>query len=368
MKKINILFVIPQLEKGGSESLVYEIASRLDRNIFSSSVAYFKYYGNESFQKAFQNHDIRLYHIPINNTVDISAMQRMANIIRDYCIDVVNAHHFVSMVYSIYTEHSSWEVDNVTLKWLLLGRMLIHQLDCVTGISDDVTNALRSKYHINEKKVLAINNGVSLEGIKMTRTARAIRDEFGISDDVKIIASVANFRRVKNHLFLLRGFKELVKEFGNVKLLLVGQGTENDSENTEINVRSYVKENGLLEKVILTGHRNDVRELLSIADVFCLTSYREGLPISMLEAMSTGLPVVGTNVPGIRDVIMNGENGYLVESDDHMSLKKALAILLTNRKIQLSFGQKSINIVNERYSMNECMKAYQDLFQRLVRC
>ena len=379
MSKINILFVIPQLEQGGSETLVYNIATRLERSRFNAAIAYFQYYGNETFRNAFRNHDVRLYHVPVNRSVDLSAMRLMARIVRENDIHIVNAHHFISMVYSfhackianrrrlVYTEHSSWEVDRVTFKWKVLGAMLMRELDCVMGISDDVTNALRRKFLLRDKNTLTITNGVDLEKFDNKNwDVRGVRNEFGLSDDIKVVATVANFRKVKNHLFLLRGFKELAKEFDNVKLLLIGRGIEGDPENSESEIRNYLEENGLCEKVILAGHRDNVQELLSIADVFCLTSCMEGLPISMLEAMSAGLPVVGTNVSGIRDVIAHGQNGFLVELSDHIALKDALIKLLRDEELKYNYGQASRKMVEDSYSIKQCVGRYQDLFLRIM--
>ncbi len=379
MGKINVLFVIPQLEKGGSETLVYDIAKRMDRELFNTSLAYFDFFGNEKFRDAFQVHGIRLYHIPRNGAADFSTMQIISRVIRDENIDIVNAHHFVSMFYSfyackianrrklVYTEHSSWEVEQVPLKWELIGRLLLNHLDCVVGVSEDVTESLRAKYRLQRENAITIRNGVDFEDKKENRNVKEIRDGFGLTDDIKVVMTVANFRKVKNHLFLLQGFKELLKEMGNVRLFLIGQGTNDDQENSERDVRGYIEQNGLLDKVILTGYRSDVQDLLSIADVFCLTSYREGLPISLLEAMSAGLPVVGTNVSGIRNVIVQGQNGYLVELGDCVELKRALCMLLTNDQLRYSCGQKARNMVIDNYSISRCVNDYQKLFVSLMK-
>jgi glycosyltransferase involved in cell wall biosynthesis len=378
LNKLNVLFVIPQLEKGGSETLVYNIASHLNRSMFDVSVAYFNYYGNDAFREEFLQHNIKLHHIPRINESPFSTMLKMAKIIRENEINVVNAHHFISMINSfyackianhsalVYTEHSSWEVENVTLKWRVMGRLLLSQLDCVMGISEDVTQSLRKKYHLRRENALTIRNGVDLDNKTTARDNRSIRNELGLADNIKVVATVANFRKVKNHLLLLQGYRELLKELADVKLLLIGQGHINDSENSENEIRDFIVENNMSDRVILTGHRSDVKDLLSIADAFCLTSFKEGLPISMLEAMSIGLPVVGTNVPGIRDVIIHGQNGFLVDLGEYMGLKEALFKILSNKQLGLKYGQESRKIVIDLYSMNDCVKRYQELFLRLM--
>ena len=377
MKRHNILFVIPQLDRGGSETLIYDIAMRLDKSIFNVSLAYFHFYGNETFRKAFQERGIKLHEVRISSSADFSAMRTMARVIRENDIHLVNAHHFISMVYSfyacklvgrrklVYTEHSSWEVDKVPLKWRMACRLLSGQLDNVIGVSDDVTKTLKENLYLKDEGAVTIRNGVSLRN-GGTREPGSVRREFGLSDTMKVIAMVANFRKVKNHILLLKGFRELLGEFDGVRLLLIGQGYAHDPENSEIELRRYIEESGLSGKVIFTGYRSDVMDLLSIADVFCLTSYREGLPISMLEAMSCSLPVVGTNVPGIRDVVRHGKNGFLVEPDDPVAVKDSLLRILTDNQIHQDFGSESRKIVLESYSLDQCAKNYQDLFLQLL--
>lgn len=378
MKRYNILFVIPQLDRGGSETLIYDIATRLDKSMFNVSLAYFHFFGNETFRRAFQEQGIRLHEVRMDGSADFSAMRTMARIVRERNIHLVNAHHFISMVYSfyackiagrrrlVYTEHSSWEVGNVPLKWKVACRFLSGQLDNVIGVSDDVTKTLKTNLYLKDEGVLTIRNGVSLSNGGF-RKAGLVRREFGLSDSMKVIATVANFRKVKNHILLLKGFKELLGELEEVKLLLIGQGYAHDPEGSENEVRQYIEQSGLSGKVIFTGYRSDVMDLLSIADVFCLTSHREGLPISMLEAMSCSLPVVGTNVPGIRDVVRHGKNGFLVEPDDPCAVKDALLRILTDNQMLRDFGYESRKIARESYSLDQCAKNYQDLFLRLLR-
>ncbi len=379
LDKVNILFVIPQLDKGGSETLVYDIASRLDRKLFGISLGYFHFYGNEKFRNAFQDLGVGLHQIHRNGAADFSTMRTMARIIRDNDIHIVNAHHFVSMFYSfyackianrcrlVYTEHSSWEIEQTPVKWRVIGKLLLRYTDCVMGISDDVTKTLSATFKLREENAVTIRNGVDLEGKRTPRDVRAIKSEFGLADDIKIVVTVANFRKVKNHLLLLQGFKELIREFDKVMILLIGQGYVHDPDYSEREVRDYIAENNISEKVILTGYRSDVKDLLSIADVFCLTSFREGLPISMLEAMSIGLPVIGTNVPGIRDVVAHGKNGFLVDLGDSKGLKDSLLKILVNDQLRCNFASESRKIAMESYSMSQCVKSYQDLFLQLVK-
>ena len=370
--KINILFVIVQMDiMGGSERLVHNLARGLDRNFFDPSIAWFFC---DKPLKEFKALDIPLFHVPKIKRIDFSSMRKLARIIKDNQIHVVNAHHFMSMVYAfygckiknniklIYTEHSKWELEHITWKWRRMGNYLLNHLDGTVGVSAEVAKFIKETFRCHPSKVHIIQNGVDERAFGRNIINNEQRWKLGIGNSDKIIGMVANLKKVKNHLFLLKAFSELLKEDRQVKLLLIGQGLEGDNENTESEIRDFINNNGLNKSVLLLGFRSDIPDLLNIMDVFCLTSFKEGLPISLIEAMAAGLPVVGTDVEGIRDVIVQNKNGFLVQAGDVTGLKKVLSSLLQNESLRAKMGQESKSLVNRIYSLDRCINQYQDLF------
>ena len=371
MNKINLLFVILATKMGGAERLVYNIIRGLNRNSFNPSLAYFLP-GEEL--KEFKKLEIPIYYIPIKHRVDFLSMNLLASLIREKKIDVVNCHLFKPFVYSFwgckirnnikltYTEHSAWEVNLSNLKWKIIGHFLLKKANKVIGISDGTRKALNEVYFLNKNKTMTIHNGVE---IQLKRENIALKRSLGIEDKEKVIGIVANFRTVKNHIMLLKAFNSLIIHYSNVRLLLIGQGFHSDPTNSEQEIKDYLASNNLYNKVMLLGYRNDVRDLLNIMDIFCLTSFKEGLPISLIEAMSAQLPVVGTNVEGIRDLISPSKNGFLVEVNDIVNLKDSILRLLDDEDLCLKFGQESYKIVKEDYSINNCVLKYEQLFLSL---
>jgi glycosyltransferase involved in cell wall biosynthesis len=369
--KIGVLFIMMQMEMGGSERLVHDLALNMDRKFFNPSVAWF--YGNRVLEQ-FEELDVPLYHVPKSKRFDFSTMCQLANIIKDNNIQVVNAHHFMSMVYSfygckirnnvklVYTEHSKWEIEQVPLRWRVLGRFLLNHIDAAVGVNEEVTKSLRNKFNLHPSKAFTIQNGVDLEVFGNRNESRGLRNELGISNGEKVIGIVANLKKIKNHMFLLKAFEELLKEYENVKLLLIGQGLDGDIENSEAEVRHFTESKGLEKNVLFLGFRSDIPDLLGIMDVFCLTSFKEGLPISLIEAMAAGLPVVGSDVEGIRNVIIHDKNGFLVEAGDVMGLRDALIRLLENDSLRIKMGQESKDLANRIYSFHRCLHQYQNLF------
>lgn len=369
--KINILFIIMQMEMGGSERLVHNLVLKLDRNIFNPSIAWF--FGDRVL-KEFQDLNVPLYHVPKVKRIDFNAMAKMGEIIRANNIHIVNAHHFMSMIYAfygckiknraklIYTEHSEWEIEKISWNWAKIGAYLLNCADGAVGINATVARKIRHKFGIGDGKVFTIQNGVNLGAFENYNDKSVLRKELGLAEHERIIGIVANLKKVKNHIFLLEAFYELIKDCKNIKLLLIGQGFKYDPENSELEIRKFVVEKGLNQKILFLGYRSDIPELLSIMDIFCLTSFKEGLPISLIEAMAAGLPVVGTHVEGIQDVIIPKENGFLVNIDDVEGLKKVLLALLRDETLRQKMGQKSKTLAKNNYSLDRCIKEYEDLF------
>lgn len=371
-EKINVLFVMIRTEMGGAERLIHNLILHLDRNIFSPSIVFF--YGE--ILKEFSDLGVPVYHVPKVKRFDFSTIRKLAAIIRENNIHVVNAHHFMPMLYSFYgstarraklfcTFHSEWEIANISLKWRLVGNLLLRHADGAIGVSREVARAARKILSVRASEIFTISNGVDSEAFKSKDGRLADRKTLGLKESDIVIGTVANFKTVKNHIFLLRAFSGLVKEHENARLMLIGRGFD-DPDNTEREIRKYIITNALTEKVLLLGYRPDIARLLPCMDIFCLPSLKEGLPIGLIEAMAAGLPVVGTNVEGIRDVILP-KNGFIVELNDTVGLQKALSALVKDARLRERLGRASRSQAVQNYSLQRCIEQYQNLFASPLR-
>jgi len=374
MKRTNVLFVIFGGDiLGGSERLVYSLVTNLHRDSFNPSVACI----GDSVFEGFRNLDIRVYAVPKKRRFDIAALRMLARIIRDDNIHVVNAHHFMPMIYSfygakianhsalVYTEHSVWEMERISRCWRRIGQHLLRSVDSIVGVSSTVTTQLMRSFETRPSQVKTIFNGVKLDAVEV-QGQPPTKESLNIARGERVIGMVANFKKIKNHLFLLKAFQELVTDDKQeIKLLLIGQSFSRNEEDAEPEIRRFVSANALEKNILLLGYREDVPALLGVMDIFCLTSFREGLPISLLEAMAAGLPVVGTDVDGIRDVIIDGRNGYLIQIGDVPGLKCALNTLLRNESLRTKMGQESQAMAKERFGLEGCIKQYESLFLSL---
>lgn len=369
-----ILFVLPQLKQGGAERVVLNLIKGIDRTRFMPCIAWFH---GETLYPFSELEDTFLFPLNKRNGFDFKAMSAIYNIIRRENIKLVNPHHFMPLFYAfpacklskakiVYTEHSIWEAAQTPGMWRRISKLLLTKTDAVVGVSPEIAAFIKNKYGLAEQRVHAISNGIDTQIFVPQKGDNFFRKTIGLEEDHIAIGMTGNFRRVKNHALLIRSFSLISPQFPHVRLVLVGQGFSGDTENTEKDIHALIRRHGLEERVLFLGYRDDVHRVLQCLDIFCLTSFREGLPLSLIEAMACGLPVVGTDVEGIRIVIDPGRNGFLIDPSDSAGLANALMSLVSDRRLRERMGKEARKDAVRYYSLTRFSGHYNQLFASLT--
>ena len=170
--------------------------------------------------------------------------------------------------------------------------------------------------------------------------------------------TVGRLQAPKDALTLLRGLAKLPR--GTYEAVIVGDGPDRPE------LASEARRLGLESVVQLAGERNDVPELLAASDIFVLSSRSEGLPLSILEAMAAGLPVVATTVGGVPELVLEGETGLLVPPGDPQALAGAIERLLDDSTLRGRLGAAGRIRVEERFDLVSTRQAHLDLYSTLL--
>ncbi|MBN2284935.1 MAG: glycosyltransferase [Tissierellales bacterium] len=374
-KPKRVLFVLPELRQGGAERVVFNIVSKMDRDRFSPHIAWFH---GDRFYPFDTIRDVPIFFVDKQPGLDFRAMQFLSDLIEREKIDLINPHHFMPLFYSffgskighrrklVYTEHSVWEAERVVGFWKFITRLMLLGTNALVGVSPEITEYLKKKYRLRNNKTRTILNGVDTDYYKPGDRKGQLRFDLGYNASHILIGMVGNFRQIKNHQMLIKAFEKIVSFSPECRLLLIGQGFADDPENTEESIKKQIKESSLVDKVQLLGYRNDVQNILQILDIFCLTSLREGLPLSVVEAMATGLPVIGTDTDGIRVVIESGKDGLLVDINDESGLTDALILLLKDNDMRMEIGRAARKKAEKYYSLRMFADRYVELFKTLI--
>ena len=176
-----------------------------------------------------------------------------------------------------------------------------------------------------------------------------IRKEFGIPNDSKIVLSIGELDDNKNHKTVIEAIS-FIKDI-DIYYIICGVGPNKER------LLQTAKKCGVESKVIFAGYRKDIPDVIFSSDLFVFPSFHEGLPVALMEAMASGLPIVASNIRGVNDLIQDGVNGYLAKSESAQDFASKLEMLLNNPSRASVFANKSKEIV-ERYSYS---KVYEEL-------
>jgi len=368
MSKENILYIIWSLSQGGAERVVINLAKGLDRTRFNPMVCCL----NEKGEFANELEDIGIPVIPLHKKgkLDIVVINRLIAVIKQYQIDIVHTHLFGSNLWGriaailarvpviIATEHN---VDVQKTRFhLTIDRWLSRRTDKIIAVSNKVKEFYVGK-GISADKIEVIYNGIEITKSPSHQVTRSpVKDELEIRDGEVVLAVVGRLVPQKGHRYLFEALGLLNGKY-RFKLLVVGEGPMKDS------LWSIVNSLLLKDKVIFTGMRKDVRNILGITDILILPSLREGLPIVALEAMASGVPVVATKVGGTPEVVEDGITGLLVESENPFALAEATNRLFNNRGLARKLGENGYKRVKEMFSLEKMVEGHQRVYEELYK-
>ncbi|WP_432354359.1 glycosyltransferase family 4 protein [Sporosarcina sp. A2] len=180
--------------------------------------------------------------------------------------------------------------------------------------------------------------------------------DIGVQEDSYIILSVGELNKNKNHEVIIKAIAKMKNR--NIKYLICGQGA------MENQLKELAYKLGVEEQLILMGYRNDIDEICKVSDLFAFPSYREGLSLSLMEAMAAGLPVVGSDIRGNSDLVDNGEGGYLLSPEDVNGYSKSIKAIMNNQ--QLSGKMAMVNKLKIReFYIENVLKDYSDIITKI---
>jgi glycosyltransferase involved in cell wall biosynthesis len=290
----------------------------------------------------------------------------------------------------LHTEHSdhvahakSWQGK---LRARLLWRQTARWAKKICCVSEDIAASVRRWGTVPAGKVDVVLNGIDTEiydrnwdvGIG---SRKSVREELGVPEGALVVGTVGRLVEVKRQDLLVRAFAKVVQRFEGeaslarrvsegedrrdayptARLLVVGDGPERNR------LQELVRALGLQEHVIFAGYQARPERFYRAMDVFALSSRHEGLPLALLEAWASGVPVVVPEVGGIAKLVTSGQTGLLFPREDETSLAESLIRVLSDGAMALRLAAAGRSAVEDRYSLSRMAEDYQRLYLQLVR-
>jgi len=211
-------------------------------------------------------------------------------------------------------------------------------------------------------RIDVIVNGIDTEKYAFSQSIRSsVRAELNVSGDQYLVMMVARLDPVKDHLTAMRACARAATVTPGLRLVLVGDGPQRGS------IEKYILDNRLGDIVRILGTRPDVQRLLTAADTLLLTSVSEGIPLTIIEGMATGLPVISTNVGSVADVVMEGVTGLLAKPGDDESLAKHLTTLGRSPSLRSTMGVRGRERAISEFSETKMAESYAAVFEAALR-
>ena len=331
-----------------------------------------------AYRRELEVRDINVYNTPIPRSIFkigdiIKSYKQIRKLTKEKHYRIVHCHSPIGGVVArfacrkarktgtkaIYTAHGFHLFKGASLiNWLIfypIERLCSHFTDVLITINQEDYSRAKTWHTCDVKYVPGI--GVHTEEFRKESVDRvALRNELGIKESDFVFLSVGQLSVRKNHEVVIRALAKINNP--KVKYLLVGFGELEDK------LKLLAKDLNIADRVIFSGYRGDVRKILHVVDAFAFPSLQEGLPVSLMEAMSVGLPIVCSAVRGNEDLVENGKGGYVYGCHDVDGFAEGMSEIVAGKGYEM--GRHNISVM-KNFDINTVNKIMTELYKDNIR-
>jgi glycosyltransferase involved in cell wall biosynthesis len=368
MERLRVCQLITELAPAGAERTLFELATRLDRERFDVQVAALR---GGAMVDRLEGVGIKTTVLGVRGRWDVLKLLRLVGLFREQKIDLVHTHLYhadlvgrlaaglAGVKHLVHTVHT---VEGRPMPWRhSMARFLKDRCDRIVCVSPSVKADHLRRSGLPEEDYLVIPNGIASESFARDEEARRLlRAQWGLGDDEVLLAYVGRLDHEKGIDILLGAMAHLGARGNPMHLVVAGTGSRRNAVETFIGHG----EGGQFTRAL--GFVEDVRAVLSAADALVMPSRWEGFGLAAGEAMAAGLPVIATRVPGLVDLVVDGQTGILVERDDVVALAEAIHTLAGDTGLRTRLGQAGRERITERFGIDACVQAHERLYTEVV--
>ena len=365
-RPINVMFVITSMPVGGAETLLVNLTRRFDKTRIQPMIGCLKEKGVLGEELA---DEIPVFDHLINHKYDVAVARRLRKLFKQNEVDAVItvgagdkmfwgrlAARGAGVPVILSALHSTGWPDGVGR----LNRMLTGITDGFIAVAKHHAEFLVEFEKFPENKVFMIPNGIDTGRFRSCDDARRKwRSDVGIPSESPTLGIVAALRPEKNHELFLECASRTLKEIPDAHFVIAGDGPRRGDLET------LTADKSIEERVHFLGSVSDIPGVLSMMDVFALTSHNEASPVSILEALSCNRPVVATDVGSIKESVLEGTTGYLCEAGNADAISSRWIELLGNETVRETMGRKGRAHVVDNSSLDSMTDGYTDLIESL---
>jgi len=361
---MKIAHIIETPGTGGAESVLVDIATRLPPEFTSIGIMMCESWTGAELAKR----GIPVTVMPLRKSFDLGWPLRFAKFLREHQIDAVQSHEFTANAYAtagarlagvpiVCTIHGKNYWPHALYRRAAY-RWVARNSRAFVAVSADLAQFTAETLGIPSARVTVLRNGIDTDRFARDPAQRSrVRAEFGAKDSQTVLLACGELSEVKGHEWLIRAAPEIIARYPNVLVAIAGDGA------LRARLESLAAELGMAAHVRFLGFRRDVPALLSAADVFVMPSLSEGLPLAILEAMASGVPIVATRVGGMPQLIQTGQTGWLVAPSDAQDLARGILSAVEDEPARRRVTAAAHELCVRDYALENTVKAYAALYR-----
>jgi glycosyltransferase involved in cell wall biosynthesis len=366
---LRVMFLLTSMPVGGAETLLVNLVRGMNPERFWPSACCLKSRGPLGDELA---EDVPVFHDILRHKYDLRVLPRLTRLFRDRRLDAVIivgagdkmfwgrlAARRARVPVVLSALHSTGWPDSIGR--LNRAPLMTRWTDGFIGVAEAHGRHLIDVERFPTEKVHVIPNGVDVACFHPRQSGEAVRSELGLGPTTPVIGIVAALRPEKNHALFLQAAKIVRDRIPAAKFLIVGDGPQRAA------LLELAGQLALSDAVHFLGNRSDVPEVLAAMDIFALTSQIEANPVSILEAMASGKPVVAPRVGSIGESVSDGETGYLTAPGDLLQVADRLAELAADPQKARRMGQAGRAVVVAHWSLEGMVEGYEQLIAKIYR-
>jgi glycosyltransferase involved in cell wall biosynthesis len=360
---------------GGPDKTILLSAEKHNKDVVNPIVVYLKDIRDNNFQigRMAEGRGFTYIEVLDRGKVDFKCITELNRIVRDYDIDIIHGHDYKTdilayvlglcnpHVHLISTSHG-WITNTLKgslYKWIHL--RVLRRFKNLIAVSE-ATKSMMSASGITSKKIKVIYNGIDCNYWCFNGQKPTLKKEWNIPDNAFVIGTVGRISDEKDYITFLKIAKTVTDKINNVYFVIVGEGKQNERER----LVEFADTLDIRDKIVFAGYRSDLLEVYSTCDIFLMTSITEGLPNTMLEAMSMGVSIVSTNVGGIPELVEEGKTGFLFDIGNTANLAEKIIYMITNRALRESLSTAGRERIEKVFSFDRRLhiieKYYADIY------
>lgn len=363
---------------GGPDKTILLSAERHDPARVEVVVAYVRDAADAEFNIAdrARGHGFEYYEIKERGKLDLRVLRALRQIVLRHRINVVHAHDYKSDLFAYLLRQSLrthvLKLVSTAHAWVMVGLRgeiyrrldlrLMRRFDQLVAVSHATREEMVAG-GVPSELVKVVHNGIDTDAWSPSRTLPALKKELGIPSGVPLVGYVGRIMPEKDLDTWLRAAAIAARQYPSARFVLVGEGKD---DLVEVQLRRLAQALGIAERVNFLGYRSDLLSIYASFELFVLTSRREGLPNSILEAMAMGLPVVTTDVAGAKELVRDGWSGFVLPQGDVPGIARGIITLLGRRELSQKMGARGRKLVEDEFSFDRRLRRMEDLYESVL--